>query len=167
MGLITNIKNLANYNSWANIQLILWLQNLSEINLNQPVKSSFSTIKLTLLHIWNAEKFWLSFLQNKPSEKFVESYEGNVDVFLNSITKQSIDLENYILSLNEEKLNEIVSIDTPWLKGDQPCSTFIYHVFNHSTYHRGQLITMGRGLGLVNPPNTDFSKFVINQSKTK
>ena len=32
----------------------------------------------------------------------------------------------------------------------------LHHVLNHSTYHRGQLITMGRQLGIQNPPSTDY-----------
>jgi len=32
-------------------------------------------------------------------------------------------------------------------------------VFNHSTYHRGQLVTMMRQLGETNVPVTDFIAF--------
>jgi uncharacterized damage-inducible protein DinB len=36
----------------------------------------------------------------------------------------------------------------------------IHHCMNHSTYHRGQLITMGRQAGLADPPRTDFIYYV-------
>ena len=36
----------------------------------------------------------------------------------------------------------------------------ILHVMNHGTYHRGQLVTMGRELGISDPPKTDFMAFV-------
>jgi uncharacterized damage-inducible protein DinB len=32
----------------------------------------------------------------------------------------------------------------------------LLHVFNHGTYHRGQLVTMLRQLGIENIPATDF-----------
>ncbi|MFZ1749342.1 MAG: DinB family protein [Saprospiraceae bacterium] len=35
----------------------------------------------------------------------------------------------------------------------------IHHVFNQGTYHRGQLVTMGRALGFLHPPSTDFIHF--------
>ncbi|MFN2424735.1 MAG: DinB family protein [Cryomorphaceae bacterium] len=31
---------------------------------------------------------------------------------------------------------------------------------NHSTYHRGQLVTMGRQAGLSTPPQTDYIFYV-------
>jgi len=36
----------------------------------------------------------------------------------------------------------------------------IHHCMNHSTYHRGQLITIGRQAGLQDPPRTDFIYYV-------
>jgi uncharacterized damage-inducible protein DinB len=30
------------------------------------------------------------------------------------------------------------------------------HIFNHNTYHNGQLVTMLRALGVVTIPATDF-----------
>jgi uncharacterized damage-inducible protein DinB len=36
----------------------------------------------------------------------------------------------------------------------------LHHIFNHSTYHRGQLVTMLRQLGSKDIPATDFIAFV-------
>ena len=39
----------------------------------------------------------------------------------------------------------------------------LHHVFNHATYHRGQLINMLRQLGVEKVPQTDFSFWVQNK----
>lgn len=39
----------------------------------------------------------------------------------------------------------------------------IQHCIQHSTYHRGQIVTMARGLGLTDPPSTDFTTYVRNR----
>lgn len=156
------IKNLAAYNTWANVQIIHWVQKGNPNLLTQKIPSSFSTLKSTFLHIWNAERYWLSFLEKKPLEKFMPDFEDNFESFFEGILKQSHNFETFVNSLSDHLLEEEYKIDTPWLKGKQPCYIFIQHTINHSTYHRGQLITMGRMLGLENPPNTDYSKFVIN-----
>ena len=39
----------------------------------------------------------------------------------------------------------------------------LVHVFNHSTYHRGQLINMLRQLGIEKVPTTDFALWVKNK----
>jgi uncharacterized damage-inducible protein DinB len=155
------VNQLAAYNTWANVQIIQWLQKEDDKILTQKVPSSFSTLKSTFLHIWNAERFWHSFLEKKPHEKFSLEYDGDSKAFFESIHQQSHQFENFVQSLPDHLLEEEFKIDTPWLKGKQPCFTFIQHVVNHSTYHRGQLITMGRSLGLINPPNTDYTLFAM------
>lgn len=159
------IKNLAAYNTWANHQIIEWLQNTPPELLSQKIPSSFSTLKSTFLHIWDAERFWLSFLQRKEFQTFRKEFNDTNSSFFEGINQQSLAFEIHVNSLTEADLNKDFTIDTPWLKGTQPCYIFIQHAFNHSTYHRGQLITIGRMLGLENPPNTDFSKFVMNVLK--
>ena len=45
----------------------------------------------------------------------------------------------------------------------QPVWEMLLHLFNHGTYHRGQLVTMLRQLGEEKIPQTDFIHF----SRTK
>ncbi len=52
-----------------------------------------------------------------------------------------------------------VAFDYENSKGEQfkqPIFQMLLHVFNHGTYHRGQLVTMLRQLGVENIPATDF-----------
>jgi len=45
------------------------------------------------------------------------------------------------------------------LKGEhfkQPIYKMLLHVFNHGTYHRGQIVNMLRQLGIEKIPQTDF-----------
>ena len=45
------------------------------------------------------------------------------------------------------------------MKGEefcQPLYQIIHHLFNHMTYHRGQLVTMLRQAGAEQIPGTDF-----------
>lgn len=155
------IKNLAEYNTWANTQIIKWFQDADPKLFNQKIPSSFATVKSTFLHILNAERYWLSFLKNEDMKPFLDEYNGNMRSFFDTIIQQSEAFENFVNSLTVESMEQIHEIDTTWLKGEQPCYVYIQHVINHSTYHRGQLITLGRILGMENPPNTDYAKYVI------
>lgn len=40
-----------------------------------------------------------------------------------------------------------------------PRFEFILQIVNHSTYHRGQIITIGRNVGLIDAPMTDFNVY--------
>ncbi len=46
---------------------------------------------------------------------------------------------------------------TPLGKRLPPLVQYGLHVFNHSTYHRGQIVTIGRGLGYKDAPMTDYN----------
>jgi uncharacterized damage-inducible protein DinB len=35
------------------------------------------------------------------------------------------------------------------------------HCMNHSTYHRGQIVTMGRNLGFTDAPMTDYNFYNV------
>ncbi|MFK5047672.1 DinB family protein, partial [Klebsiella pneumoniae] len=36
----------------------------------------------------------------------------------------------------------------------------VHHVMNHSTYHRGQIVTMLRQLGVTQIPQSDYIAFI-------
>ncbi|MBS1734314.1 MAG: DNA polymerase, partial [Bacteroidetes bacterium] len=42
----------------------------------------------------------------------------------------------------------------------QPVSEVLHHIFNHATYHRGQLVTMLRQVGVKDIPGTDLVLFL-------
>jgi len=159
------IHPLITYNTWANFKLMTWLNTLDENQFEKELTSSFSSIKHTSLHIWNAERYWLSFIKNDQPSAFRQKYEGNISDFFEEWKQDNLQLERYLLSLSDEYLLNNLIVNTPWLQGQMPCYAFIQHVINHGTYHRGQLITLGRILGLTEPPNTDFSIYVIEQLK--
>jgi len=155
------IHPLITYNTWANFQLMHWLNALDEKQFEKELTSSFSSIKQTALHIWNAERYWFSFLKGEPPEAFLKDHSGNISTFFTDWKAETLQLEHYLLSLSDEDLLKNLHVNTPWLKGEMPCYAFIQHVINHGTYHRGQIITLGRIVGLTQAPNTDFAIYTL------
>jgi uncharacterized damage-inducible protein DinB len=39
---------------------------------------------------------------------------------------------------------------------EEPYDLLLTHIFNHSTFHNGQLVTILRALGVEKIPSTDF-----------
>ncbi|MEJ7678831.1 MAG: DinB family protein [Segetibacter sp.] len=52
------LKKYASYNVWANQKITETILTLSEETVKKTVVSSFSSIYLTLLHMWSAESIW-------------------------------------------------------------------------------------------------------------
>ncbi|MEI9934102.1 MAG: DinB family protein [Ferruginibacter sp.] len=73
---------------------------------------------------------------------------------------QSKQWQEWATTVTEEALLQLFSYKT--FKGDpftQPLYEVVFHVFNHSTYHRGQLVTILRQLGVEKIPSTDLIVF--------
>lgn len=157
------ISDFATYNSWANKQLVNWLQEKPVEQMEQVVPSSFPSLKETLVHIWDTQRFWLSVLQQVPAPPSfrMHGFSGTVEEVFVGIVAQSAEFATYVELLTEEELQENVHFDTPWVSGTRTRIEFIQHCLNHSTYHRGQLVTIGRNVGLTDAPMTDYSFYFL------
>ena len=151
------LKSYATYNRWANEQLINWIKTAENEQLSQEVESSFSSLRATIEHIFNAEYGWLTTLNNQ-SWQSAPDYD-NLDNFFTAFIENSITFENKVLSI----ANQLGFEENRYLGKDKKATSLadiVLHVFNHSTFHRGQLITIGRQVGLKNPPRTDYIYFI-------
>lgn len=152
--------NYTAYNAWANESLINWLKTKSQDVFQAEVPSSFPSILKTLNHIWAVEEFWHSVLAEEALKSSRYGAEDlQVEAVIEGVVAESQALMNYVSTLSEAALLEEVHLDTPWVSGEMPRFEFLQHVLNHSTYHRGQIITIGRVLGLTDAPMTDYNFF--------
>ena len=154
------LLELANYNIWANNKLIDWLSQISVEQFEQPLVGSFKNIHETTLHIVAAEQIWHQRLVNNVSEWLGITFEGERTMMLETWKRTSNDLKTYILDLPEEKLMEKFAFNT---RDGTPHYMERYkalaHVFNHSTFHRGQLITLLRQVGFTGVGSTDLINY--------
>ncbi len=153
MELKEHIKHIWLYNQWANAKLFAAIPiELADVE----IKSSFNSIRKTVYHLWDAETVWLERMMDKPltpwpaSAQFTGTFEEafakikeQEDIYTQFI--EQIDLSQHIIYKN--------------LKGQDFSNTYfeiLSHVFNHSTFHRGQLVTMLRQAGVTEIPQTDL-----------
>lgn len=160
MSLTKLITNYTAYNSWANKKIVEWLKDKPKDLFDKEVPSSYSTMVSTLNHILAVQEYWYSVVAEIP---FTQSRFGKKEFdladILSNLIAQSEMFNRYAVSLSDEELNKVVKLDAPWAKGELPRYEFIQHMINHSTYHRGQLVTMGRVLGITDAPGTDYNFF--------
>ena len=151
------LLELADYNIWANNKLTDWLSQISVEQFEQPLVGSFKNIHETTLHIVAADQIWHQRLVNNVSEWLGITFEGDCAMMLETWKRTSIDLKTYILDLPEEKLMENFAFNTR--DGTPYCMEqykALAHVFNHSTFHRGQLITLLRQVRFTGVGSTDL-----------
>lgn len=153
--------NFSSYNLWANQKLVDLFSTLDEEAANKAIVSSFPSVKLTFLHIWDAELIWLKRLQGESLTEFPsETFEGNFRETLGSVLENSKNFHDFLQAKDESYFETKLPFKN--LAGKafvQYAWEMIQHCLNHSTYHRGQLVTMARQLGLKDIPSTDFVYF--------
>ena len=155
------MKNYANYNLWANITLVNWLKTKPAALLEQTVPSSFSSIKLTLLHIWQTERYWLSIIKKEEQQTYDE-FNGSIDDVFKALLNTSTELAAYINTMTNTQVQDKTLIESPWFRCDFSNFEYIMHYANHSTYHRGQVTSIGRSLGFTDAPMTDYNLYNID-----
>ncbi len=148
------------YNLWANQRLIEMALQLTEEQQKQEIISSFASIHKTFQHIWNAESIWWQRLKLQehiivPDEKQDYSFTDTIDGLLIQSKQWSLWVD-----ATEAALDHVFAYynsKKEYFK--QPVWQMLVHLFNHGTYHRGQLVTMYRQSGLEKIPATDFIMF--------
>lgn len=162
MTLKSHLLSYVNFNLWANTQMTDWLLSKESKLMTTTVSSSFPTIIKTLEHIWVAECIWMKRIQGEPFQNLLETCVGKDTKFIAEILlNQSKDYITFLNDLADASLNDVISYTL--LSKDTGSATIAFilqHVVNHGSYHRGQLVTMGRELGLIDPPKTDYMEYV-------
>ena len=148
----------AGYHLWANQLLFHCIADLPGEKQNQFVASSFDSLLKTLLHMWDAEHIWWQRL--KLQERIVrpsEEFNGSFGEAAGQLLHQNRQWQEWIAGAQEHMLQHVFSYqNTKREQFKQPVFQMLLQVFNHGTYHRGQLVTMLRQLGVEKIPGTDF-----------
>ncbi len=154
-----SLLHLAQYHIWANHRMITLLHELSDAQIDADINSSFNSIRKTVYHSWSAEDIWLQRLKLVENPIWQQAqFQGNFEEALHEWEKCGADLLQFIENqYNDRALEHVVqysSLD----KQVHKTATYIIlqHVFNHATYHRGQLVTMLRQVGITKIPSFDL-----------
>ena len=157
---------LFDYNAWANRTIFDAVALLPDEQYFRDLKSSFGGIHGTLSHIVWSEQLWLHRWLMKPNPAVAQGAD------LASLAEarsrwEAVEAERgrFVAGLTAANLR-----DTRLVKpssGGEYVHTFAQmfrHFINHSSYHRGQIVTFLRQLG-SNAPNTDLITFYRSQSR--
>jgi len=151
------------YNIWANNRSINNLREHADRVMTQKLIGSYPTIRATILHIWFAETGWLCRLEgNDWDAKKVTEFSGTNQELFKAWGKTSEDFKDFTSKAELEK--EIVFEH----KGDKfsiPTREIIQTVFNHGSYHRGQIVMMMRQLGINKIAQTDYIEWVRERER--
>lgn len=150
-----SLRNFVLYNVWANVRIT---DSIPDEVADMELISSFSTIRKTLYHFWDAQEIWLTRLRGDqitdwPSKHFAGTFKDALHQFKDS----SQQLAEFAQSLDDAFFSTPITYTNT--QGQSFVNTpeeILMHVCNHATYHRGQLVTMLRNACVTTIPSTDM-----------
>lgn len=164
---IDQLRTLFAYNKWANARLLDAAAHVKAEDYTRELGASHGSLRGTLFHIVFGEWDWLH-LWLGDSWKDIAQKEPPPEAFPDIETLHSAwskivrDEQVFIDTLNDDVLDGLRSFDSyrgePW---ELSLAETMQHVLTHSSYHRGQAVTLLRQLGHT-PPCTDFLIFLLD-----
>jgi len=148
----------ANYSVWANTAIFNLIASLPETTQKAEVRSSFPSLYGTVLHMLDAESIWWQRLKLqerilRPSDDFTGDFNGLSKILL----QQGRAWSEWISAASLPQIEHQFKYQNSKRESfKQPVYEMLLHLFNHNSYHRGQLVTMLRQLGIEKIPSTDF-----------
>jgi uncharacterized damage-inducible protein DinB len=148
----------AQYNGWAHKNLLDLICSLSPEQQHMIIPSSFDSLYKTVYHVWGAETLWLKRLNLEPAQKISgDRFSGSMADLASALEIVDRQWVQWFDDKQDSQLTHQLHYTS--LAGQsytQPCDILLQHIFNHSTYHNGQLVTMLRASGIDRIPSTDF-----------
>jgi uncharacterized damage-inducible protein DinB len=148
---LETIKQLFDYNAWANQRTVAGCESIADEKFLQQVGGSFGSLRSTLAHIMDVEWLYHERWQGCAPASFpkAENYSNLADI--NTRWKSiDADMNRYVCALTANDITRVIEFrNTKGISFRHPLWETMQHLVNHSTYHRGQVTTLLRQLGGV------------------
>lgn len=144
-----DLGRLIDYTVWANHRVLRVAATISVDDFKRDLRSSHGGVRGTLTHMLWVEWLWLERWKGVPATQVIDESEFADLVQLRD--RWAVVDEHrraWFGTLRPEAAGEIVHYrNTKGVAFEAPLWQLVQHLANHSSYHRGQVITLARQLG--------------------
>jgi uncharacterized damage-inducible protein DinB len=156
-----DVRTLVDFNYWARDRMLAAVEALSPEQYTKDMGNSFKSLRDTLVHMYSAEWIWLTRWQGtSPTAPIPFDRFANLAELAAAWRELESQIRSLVDGLDAAGLER--EHDYRLMNGQPGRSVFwhmLQHVVNHGTYHRGQVVTMLRQLGLPPGKSTDLIAF--------
>ena len=151
------------YDRWANVRVLDACRGLSAEQYNAEPVPGWSSVRSTVAHIAIVTDGWLRGLGGEHVMSFpTEAELPSVDDAARLLDRAYANVEAVLPTLDPEQLSAPRTFRGGTRSASLPPWVVLRHVVNHGTYHRGQVASKLRRLG-VDPPITDLVIWAIER----
>jgi uncharacterized damage-inducible protein DinB len=161
-----DLVRLIDYTEWANHRIVRVSAALDPEDWKRDLGSSHGGVRGTLAHIMGAEWVWLErFKGVSPAQRVDEGEFKDVLALKQRWRQIERHRRDWLDGLRERDCAGTIAYRRRDGRANEaPLWQLVQHVANHSSYHRGQVITLLRQLG-AKPAATDLLAFDLDQAQ--
>ncbi len=144
------------YTAWASGKLLAEAAKLTPEELTRDFKTADKNVLDTLLHVYAADRIWLSRIQGASPSTFISESDRGFDVLQREWPALLKRWKEWAAPLKDQ--GAVAKVAYRDMKGnpyEQPLWQILLHVVNHGTHHRGQASGFMRAMGHT-PPQLDL-----------
>jgi uncharacterized damage-inducible protein DinB len=151
------VNELFDHNYWARDRQLKACDGLTETQFRQALGGSFPSVRDTLAHLVAVEWLWLERWRGRSPQSLLPPEEfSTLAAVAERWGRVEAQMRDYLASLTEEALERPVTyINSRGEAWTYALWRMMIHLLNHQSYHRGQVATLLRQLG-IQPPGVDF-----------
>jgi uncharacterized damage-inducible protein DinB len=146
------VKRYFAYQNWATGKVLDLAANLDDGALDRPFEMGMGSIRKTLLHLHDAERWWLAnwtvgptrYENSPPTTRYADLRKAWA-----SYARQR---DEFIARLDKAGSQRVVAADVGPMRVDTPVIESLVQLCGHGTHHRAQLVNMLRHSGTTAPP---------------
>lgn len=160
---VAQSRQLLLYTLWADRACLRAVAAVRAEDLTRDAGASFGSLLGTLAHVLGSERLWLSRFSGLPLDRVADLSDFPDLATLSAAWEETAaELESFLASLDEPQLlSPLAYVSTEGESLAFPLWQLVLNLANHSTYHRGQVVSLLRQLG-YEPPSTDLITFFVD-----
>ncbi len=160
-------KQLHSYMAWADNRIFEALAKITADQYLKDLRSGHRSIHGTLVHLVAAQRMWISRWLGTPDAQYltVDDVPGLTELKA-AWEKTGFETAKFFGSMTDKKLGDPI---TWMMRGQTNTMTIaqtLQHLVDHSTFHRGQVVSMMRQQG-IDPPMTGMIGYFRETAKLK
>ncbi|MHA1951045.1 MAG: DinB family protein [Candidatus Thorarchaeota archaeon] len=153
--MMTIIEMLVNHNLVCRDPLFQTLEKVDSEEFLKHTGSGKGSIRDILVHLMNAEKFWIAKLKDTKTVMSKPKDFQDIKSIRDAWSKVSTDTDEFVKNLGEDQLHHVMSVQSGGQTISFTVTKALLHMTTHETHHRGFLIGLIRQLGLE-PPDVNM-----------
>ena len=151
------LNHLLGFHYWARDRASTAVEALTPEQYVRPMGSSFTSIRDTLNHVYQAEWIWYARWNGVSPTSFPADEIPDLAALRRRWSELEGKVRAYLADAGDSGINRVINYRLMSGKeGASPLWQMVAHVVNHATYHRGQVTTMLRQLGAAPAQSTDM-----------